>query len=66
MSLVESTANIVVGFAVAFAAQIIVFPMFRLHVDLLTNIRIGIIFTAVSLVRSYVLRRLFEWIRVQG
>ena len=60
MSLVESVANVVVGFAVAVAAQLIVFPLFDIKASLAQNIGVGIAFTAVSLARSYVLRRAFN------
>jgi len=60
MSLVESIANIVVGFVVAVLAQMIVFPFFGIAASFAQNLGIGIAFTAVSLARSYALRRLFE------
>lgn len=60
MSIVESVANVVVGFAVAVAAQLIVFPLFDIKASLAQNIGVGIAFTAVSLARSYVLRRAFN------
>jgi hypothetical protein len=58
-SALESLANIAVGYLVALASQLVVFPMFGIHVPLRTNISIGIWFTAISLVRSYVIRRWF-------
>lgn len=60
MSLVEAVANIVVGYGLAVLTQIIVFPLFGLHASLSENLLIGGLFTAISLVRSYVLRRLFN------
>ena len=60
MSLVESVANIIVGFAVAVITQLLVFPLFGLAASLSDNLTIGLIFTAVSLCRSYALRRLFN------
>jgi len=60
MSLVESVANVVVGYLVALWAQIIVFPALGIAVSLNQNLLIGIIFTAVSLARSYCMRRLFN------
>lgn len=65
MSLVEAIANVGVGFGVAVLAQIAVFPLFGLHVPFTDNLLIGAIFTAVSIVRSYALRRLFEAIRIR-
>lgn len=60
MSAVEAVANVAVGYGVAVATQLAVFPMFGLAVPLGENLAIGAIFTAVSLARSYALRRLFN------
>jgi hypothetical protein len=63
MSLVEAVANVAVGFGVAVATQIAVFPLFGLTVSLGDNLAIGGIFTGISLIRAYLLRRLFERVR---
>ena len=65
MSLVESLANVLVGYGVAVATQMVVFPLFGLAVTISENLLIGLIFTAVSIVRSYALRRGFEALRVR-
>jgi hypothetical protein len=59
-SLIESVTNIAVGYGVALGAQLVVFPLFGLSVPVRDNILIGLVFTGVSLVRSYVLRRIFN------
>ena len=66
MSLVEAITNVVVGFAVALLTQIAVFPVFGLQVSLSENLAIGLLFTTVSIARSYALRRLFETVRAHG
>jgi hypothetical protein len=66
MSLVEWTANVVVGFLLALLTQIALFPLFGLVVSAADNILIGSIFTAVSLVRSFTLRRFFEAVRARA
>lgn len=63
MSLVEATANVAVGYGVAVVTQILIFPIFGLHTTLAQNLKMGAIFTVVSIARSYVLRRLFERLR---
>ena len=63
MSLIEAIVNVVVGYGVAVVTQIAVFPLFGLHASLAENMTMGAIFTVVSIVRSYWLRRLFENIR---
>jgi hypothetical protein len=60
MSLVESLAQVVIGYFVSLAAQLVIFPLFGLRVSLSDNLLIGACFLIVSLARSYVLRRLFN------
>ena len=60
MSLVETVANVAVGYALAVVTQIVVFPWFGLHPSLDENFAISAIFMGISLLRSYTLRRLFE------
>mgnify|MGYP007100215596 CR=1 FL=1 len=60
MSAVESVANVVIGYGVALTTQVIVFGSLGLSVSLEQNLWIGAVFTVVSLVRSYVVRRLFN------
>ena len=60
MSLIEAVTNVVVGYALAVATQIVVFPWFGLQASLGENLALGGVFTGISLLRSYALRRLFE------
>ena len=48
MSLVESLANVVIGYGIAVATQAAVFPLFGLQASLTENVAIGGIFTGVS------------------
>ena len=64
MSLVEVVTNVAVGYGLAVVTQIIVFPWFGLEAALGEHLTIGLAFVAVSLARGYVLRRLFEGLRV--
>jgi hypothetical protein len=59
-SLLEAGANVLVGYLVALAAQQVVFPLFGIHTTLAQDSAIAATFTLVSLLRSYLLRRLFE------
>jgi hypothetical protein len=45
MSLVESIANVVVGYGVAVATQVLIFPAFGVHVTLAQNLKISAAFT---------------------
>ncbi|WP_408005592.1 DUF7220 family protein [Salibaculum griseiflavum] len=58
-SLIEAITNVVLGYALAVLTQIVVFPWFGLQVSLGENLAIGCVFTGISLLRSYALRRLF-------
>jgi hypothetical protein len=62
-SLVEALANIAVGFAINWAANMLILPMFGFHVTGAQAFHMGVLFTAISLVRSYVLRRWFNGLR---
>ncbi|WP_347267737.1 hypothetical protein [Paracoccus sp. (in: a-proteobacteria)] len=66
MSMVESVANVAVGYGVAVVTQILIFPIFGLHTTLAQNLKMGAIFTIVSIIRSFALRRLFEAIRMRS
>lgn len=60
MSFAESVANVAIGYGVAVTSQVIVFPWFGINVPLSSNLGIGFVFTAISLGRSYLLRRVFN------
>ena len=60
MSLVEAVTNVAVGYALAVATQLVVFPWVGLHPSLGQNLAIGAVFVSISLLRGYALRRLFE------
>jgi len=55
----ESVANVIIGYSVALVSQILIFPLFGIFLPLSSNLEIGAYFTVISLIRSYVLRRLF-------
>jgi hypothetical protein len=59
-SLIESGMNIAIGYWVALLSQLAIFPMFDIHIPFTTNLWIGLWFTFVSLIRSYVIRRWFN------
>lgn len=59
-SLAESILNVAIGYGVAIVAQLAVFPLFGVRLSLSDNLAIGAVFTAVSIVRSYLVRRLFN------
>ncbi|RDC68072.1 hypothetical protein DLJ49_20180 [Rhodovulum sp. 12E13] len=66
MSMVEAIANVAVGYGIAVGTQILIFPIFGLHTTLAQNLKMGAVFTVVSIARSFLLRRLFEAIRIRS
>lgn len=65
-SLIESITNTVVGYGINLAGQIVLFPIFGIHVPLSVNLAIGLAFTGLSIARGFVLRRGFEAARING
>ena len=65
MSFVEAATNVVVGYVLAIATQLAVFPLFGLEAALGEHLALGAGFVMVSLARSYLLRRLFEAMRAR-
>lgn len=59
-SLIEAVINIVVGFGINTALNFTVFPIFGWHISLQQNLALGVIYTIVSIARSYCLRRVFN------
>ena len=54
------------AYGVAVVTQILIFPVFGLHTTLAQNLKMGAIFTIVSIARSFALRRVFEAIRMRS
>lgn len=64
-SLIETVTNTLIGFVVAILSQLLVFPMFDIHVPLSSNFGIAAWFTMISVARGYLVRRWFEY-RLRG
>jgi hypothetical protein len=64
-SLLESSINVLLGLVVALVAQLAIFPLFDIHIPFSDNMAIAAMFTVVSLVRSYLVRRYFNslWLK---
>lgn len=56
----EAIVNIAIGVSVALVSQIIIFPMYGIHIPLSTDLYLVMWFTGISLVRQYVIRRWFN------
>ena len=58
-SLIESLTNVAIGYGVALASQILIFPLYGIRITVSDNLAIGAWFTVISIVRSYAVRRWF-------
>ena len=59
-SFIESLVNILIGYFTALFSQFLIFPMFNINIPIQDNLLIGLYFTGISLVRSYIIRRYFN------
>jgi len=59
-SFIEACINVVIGFTINYIANLLIFPLFGMSISLSDNFLLGIIYTAISIVRSYVIRRWFN------
>lgn len=56
-SMIEAWTNIAVGFSINYVANLLILPMVAQGLDPVENFLIGWIYTAISMVRSFVIRR---------
>ena len=59
-SLIEALINVVIGFSINYFANLLILPMFGFHISMANNFLMGLIYTAISIARSYVIRRWFN------
>jgi len=64
-SIIESVINVVLGNLIALATQIVVFPLFGFYASIGEHLMINLIFAVVSIVRMYVLRRIFNYMTIK-
>ena len=63
-SFVEAWANIAVGFTINFFANMLILPMFGFtSLTAGKNFALGVLYTGISLARSFVLRRWFNGLK---
>jgi hypothetical protein len=65
-SMIEAVANTVAGFWISVAVVAWVFPLVGVHMSFNENLYATGIMTVVSVARSYVFRRLFNWLQWRG
>lgn len=65
-SMIETVTGTLAGFVVAVLANLWILPWFGFPVSLYDSAALGVIFTALSLVRGILVRRFFEALRTNG
>lgn len=64
-SLLEAIINVAVGYGIATGATYWILPWFGFNISLSASMLYGAIMTVISIARSYLLRRAFNWWHVQ-
>lgn len=59
-SFIEAWINVAIGFGINFIANLCIFPLFGFHITLSENLVLGLLYTLISVVRSYCVRRWFN------
>ena len=60
-SMLETWTNIGIGFGINYAANLLVLPLAGMPVTHMGAFQIGIIFTAISVARSFLIRRWYNY-----
>ena len=63
-NLLESVIDVGSGFILAILIQLLIFPLFGLYPTILDSLGIALIFTVVSITRSWIWRLVFKKISV--
>ena len=58
--------NIGIGLVVSYFANMIIFPWFNLHISMSDNLLMSVVYTIISLVRQFILRRYFNRLMVMA
>lgn len=56
----EAVFNTAIGYGVNFAANLLVLPLFGFTPSLRQNLAMGVLYTGISVVRGYAVRRMFN------
>jgi hypothetical protein len=59
-SFIEAWINVAIGFAINFVANMLILPLIGFHITAGQNLFIGVLYTIISVARSYVIRRWFN------
>lgn len=65
-SFIEAVVNTGLGFGISVVAGVLVYPLFGVTFRLYELTAITAIFTVLSIVRGYIVRRIFVWTHRKG
>lgn len=60
-SFIEAWVNVAIGFSINFVANFAILPLIGFHISASQNLFIGVLYTIISVTRSYVIRRWFNY-----
>jgi len=63
LSIIEAISNTIIGLLTSFIIQLIIYPILNIEVSINQNIIITIVFFIASIIRGYLVRRLFNKIK---
>ena len=64
LSIIEAVSNTVIGLLTSFCIQLLIYPFLNIEVSINQNIFITFVFFIVSILRGYIVRRLFNKIKL--
>lgn len=59
-SFIEAWINVAIGFGINFGANLFILPLIGFHISVGQNLFIGVLYTIISVARSYCIRRWFN------
>jgi len=59
-SFYEALINVVIGFTINYLANFVILPLYGFHITASQNFTMGLLYTGISIARSYVIRRWFN------
>ena len=59
-SFIEAWINVLIGFWINYIANLLILPLFGFHISLEANFYLGLLYTVISVARSYCVRRWFN------
>jgi hypothetical protein len=59
-SLIEACINVLIGFVINFFANLVILPLIGFEISVAQNLFIGVLYTVISVARSYAVRRWFN------